>query len=159
MGMLSLNLQLWVPPLFLFLITWDHSNFPFLNLISSISLRAGGGIGEELSPIPFDNRKYAGRFFFDILFFIISSVILFNILFGIIIDTFAQIRDQQNEIKKDFSTRCFICGLKAENFFKNGQGFSYHIKKVSNTIPPSSDLSSSSPSSSIHTYNTNFSKL
>jgi len=37
------------------------------------------------------------RFFYDLTFFIIISVIWMNVIFGIIIDTFAELREDKNE--------------------------------------------------------------
>lgn len=36
---------------------------------------------------------------------------MINILFGIIIDTFAQLRDNKKEIDEDMKNICFICNL------------------------------------------------
>jgi len=52
-------------------------------------LTMGGGISEVLGNLPRDDDKYANRIIFDLLFFIIVIIILLNIVFGIIIDTFA----------------------------------------------------------------------
>ena len=68
----------------------------FLTVIEQ-GLRAGGGIGDVLVIPSFDSKNYAysRRFFFDLLFFILIVIILLNIIFGIIIDTFAELRDQK----------------------------------------------------------------
>ena len=53
-------------------------------------LRNGGGIGESLISMTFATKdRYFFRFFFDILFFALINIIFLNIIFGIIIDTFA----------------------------------------------------------------------
>ena len=49
-------------------------------------LRAGGGIGDLLP-----ERRYTLRTLFDFAYFLIIVVIILNIVFGIIIDTFAQV--------------------------------------------------------------------
>ena len=60
-------------------------------------LRAGGGIGDALQPPPFytDLTYYSERFFFDVSFFLMINIIWLNIIFGIIIDTFAELRDDK----------------------------------------------------------------
>ena len=59
-------------------------------------LRAGGGLG-DLLPRP---RATSFRIVFDFAFFLIIVVIILNIVFGIIIDTFAQLRDQKHSIEE-----------------------------------------------------------
>ena len=49
-------------------------------------LRAGGGLGDLLP-----QRLNSFRVLFDFAFFLIIVVIILNIVFGIIIDTFAQV--------------------------------------------------------------------
>lgn len=59
------------------------------------ALRAGGGIGDVVEPPSTDDlTPYLQRFFFDILFFIFIIIIWMNIIFGTIIDTFAELRDK-----------------------------------------------------------------
>ena len=70
-------------------------------------LRAGGGLGDLLP------RRAGGgsfRILFDFAFFLIIVVIILNIVFGIIIDTFAQLRDQKHSIEEDTNKYCMICG-------------------------------------------------
>ena len=58
---------------------------------------------------------------------------LLNIIFGIVIDTFAQQRDLQNQIKDNMENVCFICGIDRNSFDrKHPLGFEYHIKKEHN---------------------------
>lgn len=60
----------------------------------NFGLRMGGGIGDVLSKIEFwDKKNYYIRFVYDLSFFLIVVIMLLNIIFGIIIDTFAQLRD------------------------------------------------------------------
>lgn len=65
--------------------------------VLNLGLRSGGGVGEPLiSPDPTDNlNTYTARVFFDLTFFIIIILIWMNIIFGIIIDTFAALRDEK----------------------------------------------------------------
>lgn len=56
-------------------------------------LRSGGG--DWLAMRPWEDRKFLWRFLYDQLFFIIVILILMNILFGIIIDTFGDLRQER----------------------------------------------------------------
>jgi len=60
-------------------------------------LRFGGGIGDVTEPIHWNNsrERYWFKLVHDASFHIVVKVILLNVLFGIIIDTFAQMRDEE----------------------------------------------------------------
>ena len=63
-------------------------------------IRAGGGIGEALGHLNRESDHYWLRVFFDLSFFLVVIICLLNIVFGIIIDTFADLRDKRNELRK-----------------------------------------------------------
>lgn len=92
----------------------------FLNSIN-FGLRLGGGISDPfyLQPDP-EKYGYWGRFFIDITFFFIVKMVLLNLIAGIIIDTFSELRDELNEREKDAKTVCFICGLTKWQVEKKG---------------------------------------
>ena len=52
-----------------------------------------------------------GRTVFDICFFILVLVLLLNIIFGIILDTFSALREDAKEQQENKVGRCFICGV------------------------------------------------
>ena len=54
------------------------------------------------------------------------NIILLNVIFGIIIDTFADLRDKRNQIFKDMQQTCFICGVRNTIFDLQGNGFLTH---------------------------------
>ena len=60
-------------------------------------LRFGGGIGDVTEPIHFNDQReiYLVKLFHDFHFHIVVNVIMLNVLFGIIIDTFAMLRDEK----------------------------------------------------------------
>ena len=62
-------------------------------------LRTGGGIGEFLpaeTAAEYNTLAYDIRFFFDVSFFLLVITILLNVIFGIIIDTFAELREKSS---------------------------------------------------------------
>ena len=68
----------------------------------SLGIRLSGGIGDKLYEVSLDDQpKYWIRKVYDVLFFIVVVIMLLNIIFGIIIDTFAQIRDDKKKILED----------------------------------------------------------
>jgi len=77
----------------------------------------GGGIGEALVIYDFDWKYLALRYVFDLSFFIIVIVIGLNVIFGIIVDTFSELRDEKHRIEDDIQNYCFICSLPRFFFF------------------------------------------
>ena len=97
--------------------------------ILTTGLRQGGGIGDQMTTIKYGEPMYLARTIFDFLFWAIMIVIFLNILFGIIIDTFAELRDDKNKKEEDMRTRCTICGIDSYTFDRYGGGFRQHTKE------------------------------
>ena len=64
---------------------------------------------------------------YDSLFNIILLTVLLNIVFGIIIDTFAELREQKTRQGEDMANVCFICNIERVEFDRQGNGFEHHI--------------------------------
>jgi len=96
-------------------------------------LRSGGGVGDFLRPVDWVDQTYPVRVIYDMLFWIFVVLIVLNLLLGIIIDTFAEIR-KEKEIKADLlRNNCFICGISRLDFDKNSATtFDEHVGKVHN---------------------------
>ena len=91
-------------------------------------VRAGGGLGDLL---PY--RRHGLRNLFDFAFYLVIVVIILNIVFGIIIDTFAQLRDQKHAIEEDTRQHCLICGQDANLFDRVVEGgFTQHVRGTHN---------------------------
>jgi hypothetical protein len=70
-----------------------------------------------------------GRLVFDLSFFaIVVIVLLQGVVFGIIIDTFGTLRDEEKDKRNDMTSKCFICGISRDEFDRHGEGFLNHIK-------------------------------
>jgi len=93
----------------------------------SYGLRNGGGFGDIMG-FNQDGLERE-RFWLELLFFLFVLVILMNIVFGIIIDTFSELRDQKKEKRIQTTKACFICGLEDNMFEKMGRGFAAHIRE------------------------------
>lgn len=50
---------------------------------------------------------------YDLLFFFIVIIIVLNLIFGVIIDTFADLRSEKQKKEEILKTTCFICGEAA----------------------------------------------
>lgn len=65
----------------------------------NIGLRQGGGIAEVLQVADIESSKinFYGKLFFDLGFFLLVNIISLNVIFGIIIDTFSELRTRHRE--------------------------------------------------------------
>lgn len=96
------------------IITFDHS------------FKVNGGIGGALRDWPYGDVEIS-RLIFDNLYNIIIMVIMINIFQGIIIDTFAMLREENHRNSLDRSTKCFICGLERDTVERaTNRPFSFH---------------------------------
>lgn len=98
-----------------------------LHILTS-GLRQGGGIGDRMKEVKYGEPMYLRRTLYDFLFWAIMIVIFLNILFGIIIDTFAELRDDKSKKEEDMRTKCLICGIDSYTFDRYGSGFTAHVK-------------------------------
>ncbi|CAB1413977.1 unnamed protein product [Pleuronectes platessa] len=96
-----------------------------------VGVRAGGGIGDELED-PAGDAYELYRILFDITFFFFVIVILLAIIQGLIIDAFGELRDQQEQVKEDMETKCFICGIGNDYFDRTPHGFETHTLQEHN---------------------------
>ena len=92
-------------------------------------MRNGGGIGDA-------TRADIGNFMIThIFFFLIVTIAMLNIIFGIIIDTFSSLRADKNERLRDTTEVCFVCGKSKQTFDRmanSPDGFKNHIKEDHN---------------------------
>uniref|UniRef100_A0A3B5KSP6 Uncharacterized protein n=1 Tax=Xiphophorus couchianus TaxID=32473 RepID=A0A3B5KSP6_9TELE len=96
-----------------------------------VGVRAGGGIGDQIED-PAGDEYEIYRIIFDITFFFFVIVILLAIIQGLIIDAFGELRDQQEQVKEDMETKCFICGIGNEYFDTVPHGFETHTLQEHN---------------------------
>lgn len=85
---------------------------------ANVGIRAGGGVGEALGQplLTAPGGLYYIRWLFDLFFFLTVNITLMNILFGIIIDSFADKRARAAEEAGERDGQCFICGITKSQF-------------------------------------------
>lgn len=66
------------------------------------------------------------RILYDLSFFIVLIVIVLNLIFGVIIDTFGDLRTEKNENETILKNNCFICGLERGKFDNKAITFEEH---------------------------------
>eukprot|EP00941_MAST-03F_sp_MAST-3F-sp1_P004102 g4102.t1 len=80
-----------------------------------------------------ENDEWVTRtFLLDYTFFWVVGIILLNVIFGIIVDTFGDLRGQKEEQHEDMSNNCFICNINRNDFESANQNFTTHIKEQHN---------------------------
>lgn len=91
-------------------------------------LRNGGGIGDILRPPSIKEPLYFARVVYDLLFFFVVIIIVLNLIFGVIIDTFADLRSEKQQKEETLRNTCFICGLDRSAFDNKSVSFEEHIR-------------------------------
>jgi len=94
---------------------WDC----YLTMIDK-GLRNGGGIGDAILNQEYSSENtypFVFRFFYDLFFFASINIVFLNIIFGIIVDTFALLREQKECRKEDMKNKCYICNIDRYTVF------------------------------------------
>ena len=60
---------------------------------------------------PLQENLFVARVVYDLLFFFIIIIIVVNLIFGVIIDTFADLRSEKQQKDEILKNTCFICGM------------------------------------------------
>ncbi|KAJ8408164.1 hypothetical protein AAFF_G00263920 [Aldrovandia affinis] len=100
--------------------------------VLSHGLRSGGGVGDVLRKPSKEEPLFAARVIYDLLFFFMVIIIVLNLIFGVIIDTFADLRSEKQKKEEVIKTTCFICGLERDKFDNKTVTFEEHIKEEHN---------------------------
>jgi len=77
-------------------------------------------------------EDHMGRIMVDITFFAFFTTVLLNVIFGIIIDTFADMRGSNDSKQEDMQNVCFICGIDRATLDREGNGFEEHVDSEHN---------------------------
>jgi hypothetical protein len=70
----------------------------------NLGLRNGGGLADSMEPYAFEENKFFLKVFFDLTYFMLINVVCLNIVFGIIIDTFGEMRGEAVDRSKPVIT-------------------------------------------------------
>ena len=105
----------------------------YLFILSRGSL-SNGGISNDLESISYktDVGLYLGRFFFDVLFFLLISLYIGKMFLSFIIDTFGDLRNTNAENTDDKENKCFICQISRDECLMKNIDFEKHIQNVHN---------------------------
>jgi len=106
----------------------------WLEIVNSL---ATGDVGDLLMHRPrshshTDWHTYLAVWSYQFLLFVIVVIILLNVVFGIIIDTFSELRGEKAAKKNHMENTCFICGVDRFTFDTKGDGFAPHVARDHN---------------------------
>jgi inositol 1,4,5-triphosphate receptor type 1 len=72
------------------------------------------------------------RLLFDVGWWVAITLLLVNIVAGVIIDAFAELRDTDKRLQSMLDTKCLVCGCDASDLNTKGSGYRSHLKKEHN---------------------------
>jgi inositol 1,4,5-triphosphate receptor type 1 len=103
----------------------------------TVSFLRYGLMGDYNDGISIDGRhksfaSWSYVIIFKLSFFIIVTTIGLNIIFGIIVDTFSELRNKKYTAESDMKDTCFICGIGSYDFEHKARGFVSHVKNEHN---------------------------
>jgi hypothetical protein len=97
-------------------------------------VRSSGGIGDILTMKSYESKSYWMRWTTDMVFYITVSLLLLNMVNGVIVSTFSQIREENQEKEEDIKNKCYICNINRVEFEKRKVSFDYHQKVEHNSL-------------------------
>ncbi|TNN14277.1 Inositol 1,4,5-trisphosphate receptor type 2 isoform 2 [Schistosoma japonicum] len=87
----------------------------------------GGGIGDVLRRPSSKDNSFIFRTIYDLSFFVIVIVIILNLIFGVIVDTFAALRQEKQNSEELNKNHCCVCGLHRSAFDHSNTNFDEHV--------------------------------
>ncbi|XP_060075349.1 inositol 1,4,5-trisphosphate receptor type 1-like [Ylistrum balloti] len=103
----------------------------------TITVMRYGLIGDMFETIHQTELRNSFEYFWPLVlyhvsFFIFITTIGLNIIFGIIVDTFSELRDLKWRTESDMKDTCFICSRNSYDFEHTGKGFDHHVRNEHN---------------------------
>ena len=101
--------------------------FCFLTNIDA-GIRARGGAADQMVKISYERNQhnYFGRIVFDVSYFLICIIIMIDLVFGIILGTFSELREEERKHEIDRVNHCFICHETRASVEKKSEDFTTH---------------------------------
>ena len=111
-----------------------HSSVQCLLMLINYGTRSGGGIGDQIPVVSFKNEFniFIYRFFYDITFYIFVILVMANVTFGLIVDSFGALRDESYKYENDQKNKCFICQITRDGCLLKNIDFDSHVKNEHN---------------------------
>lgn len=103
----------------------------FLNLAYN-GIRAGSGLGFAAKPN--SDPTYWSDFLVEWMFYFFIMLVMLNLINGIVVDTFQDLRQKNSEKSELKDNSCFICSINRSDFEAFGVDYDYHIHKEHNIL-------------------------
>jgi len=100
----------------------------------NLGVRNGGGIGDLLDMRSYEDNLYAKRYLLDLIFYITVILLLLNMINGVIVTAFSQLREERDLKDNDKKNKCYICSLERELFEKSQLNFEDHVELEHNYL-------------------------
>jgi len=88
----------------------------FLSVLHNGFLQGAGILFSEEEPLDYSTADGSSKMWFDLLFWVIVTVCIVNMVFGIMIDTFASLRENEEARIDLIQNHCFICSIHRGDF-------------------------------------------
>jgi len=69
---------------------------------------------------------------YNLIYIILINLVLSAIISGLIIDTFSEMRDENEATQQDILDKCFICSIDRDDFDQLGVSFNKHVQQEHN---------------------------
>jgi uncharacterized protein YneF (UPF0154 family) len=101
--------------------------FCFLTNVDA-GIRARGGAADQMVRISYERntKNYITRVIYDVTYFLICIIIMIDLVFGIILGTFAEMREKERVKTMDKYNHCFICHNTKNGVEKKDEDFNRH---------------------------------
>lgn len=98
----------------------------------NVGVRSGGGVGDTTIPKYLGDEGFLFKFTLDILFYFAVIIILLNMINGIIISTFAYLRNERDQLDHLLENNCLICFISKQEFERRNLSFEKHKNEEHN---------------------------
>ena len=105
--------------------TFCQTLFGCYKVALGYGLRENGGAGDIFS------ANIGNRFYLDMSYYFVINITMLNLVAGVIITTFGELREKKLTKDQDTVGLCFICGIEKQTFDRASDepnGFLTHIK-------------------------------
>ena len=101
-------------------------------LTLDFGLRRHSGYGEIIPLASYKHEKalYITKMIYEVSYYIVVIVIIMNVIFGILIDTFKELRKESNRVEYEMENICLICGSFKENLEREKISFNSHTQQT-----------------------------
>lgn len=94
----------------------------------SLNLGLRGSLTDSMLPYEYENPKYGMKIVVDILLYFLLNTIISNLIFGVILDNFTEMRLEANERSDKLKNMCLICQNSRSSIEEVGIDFREHTR-------------------------------